>query len=97
MVSMRKVRDKIPNLTRNLYFPKVEHCYPELVPGRPTELPPAWRHLPALALPDGSHNYLSDTIFFNLPGLTDPAHTVYAISCFRQIPLEVCITLFIIL
>ncbi|XP_013195839.1 late secretory pathway protein AVL9 homolog isoform X2 [Amyelois transitella] len=67
---------------------QVEHCYPELVPGRPTELPPAWRHLPALALPDGSHNYLSDTIFFNLPGLTEPDHTVYGISCFRQIPVE---------
>ncbi|XP_059057068.1 late secretory pathway protein AVL9 homolog [Achroia grisella] len=67
---------------------QVEHCYPELVPGRPTELPAAWRHLPALALPDGSHNYLSDTIFFNLPGLTEPEHTVYGISCFRQIPVE---------
>ncbi|CAG9096972.1 unnamed protein product [Plutella xylostella] len=67
---------------------QIEHCYPELVPGRPTELPAAWRHLPALALPDGSHNYLSDTIFFHLPGLSEPAHTVYAISCFRQIPLE---------
>ncbi|XP_063378225.1 late secretory pathway protein AVL9 homolog isoform X1 [Cydia fagiglandana] len=67
---------------------QVEHCYPELVPGRPNELPSAWRHLPALALPDGSHNYLSDTIFFHLPGLTEPAHTVYAISCFRQIPIE---------
>ncbi|XP_046965063.1 late secretory pathway protein AVL9 homolog [Vanessa cardui] len=67
---------------------QVEHCYPELVAGRPSELPPAWRYLPALALPDGSHNYLSDTIFFSLPGLTEPAHTVYGISCFRQIPLE---------
>ncbi|KAG6442662.1 hypothetical protein O3G_MSEX002487 [Manduca sexta] len=67
---------------------QVEHCYPELIPGRPTELPAAWRHLPALALPDGSHNYHSDTIFFNLPGLTDPPHTVYGISCFRQIPVE---------
>lgn len=68
---------------------QVEHCYPELVAGRPSELPPAWRHLPALALPDGSHNYLSDTIFFTLQGLTEPAHTVYGISCFRQIPVEV--------
>ncbi|CAH0406435.1 unnamed protein product [Chilo suppressalis] len=67
---------------------QVEHCYPELVVGRPTELPSAWRHLPALALPDGSHNYLSDTIYFNLPGLTEPSHTVYGISCFRQIPVE---------
>lgn len=67
---------------------QVEHCYPELVPGHPSELPAAWRHLPALALPDGSHNYLSDTIFFNLPGLTEPAHTVYGVSCFRQIPVE---------
>lgn len=67
----------------------MEHCYPELVPGHPTELPAIWRHLPALALPDGSHNYLSDTIFFNLPALSEPAHTVYGVSCFRQIPVEV--------
>ncbi|KPI91556.1 Late secretory pathway protein AVL9-like [Papilio xuthus] len=67
---------------------QVEHCYPELIPGKPCELPVPWRHLPALALPDGSHNYLSDTIFFNLPGLSEPAHTVYGISCFRQIPVE---------
>ncbi|OWR45205.1 late secretory pathway protein AVL9 homolog isoform X2 [Danaus plexippus] len=67
---------------------QVEHCYPELIPGHPSELPAAWRYLPALALPDGSHNYLSDTIFFSLPGLTEPAHTVYGISCFRQIPIE---------
>lgn len=67
----------------------MEHCYPELVSGSSTELPAAWRHLPALALPDGSHNYLSDTIFFNLPGLSEPTHTVYGISCFRQIPVEV--------
>lgn len=67
----------------------MEHCYPELVPGCPNELPASWRYLPALALPDGSHNYLSDTIFFNLPSLTDPGHTVYGISCFRQIPVEV--------
>lgn len=67
----------------------MEHCYPEIIPGHPNELPASWRHLPALALPDGSHNYHSDTIFFNLPGLTEPAHTVYGISCFRQIPIEV--------
>ncbi|XP_034840605.1 late secretory pathway protein AVL9 homolog isoform X1 [Maniola hyperantus] len=67
---------------------QVEHCYPELIPGSPSELPAAWRYLPALALPDGSHNYLSDTIFFSLPGLTEPAHTVYGVSCFRQIPVE---------
>ncbi|KAL4705765.1 hypothetical protein ACJJTC_006546 [Scirpophaga incertulas] len=67
---------------------QVEHCYPELVAGRPMELPTAWRHLPALALPDGSHNYLSDIIFFTLPGLSEPEHTVFGISCFRQIPVE---------
>lgn len=76
-------------LQNNVALLQVEHCYPELVPGRPTELPPSWRHLPALALPDGSHNYLSDTIYFHLPGITEPAHTVYGISCFRQIPIEV--------
>ena len=29
-------------------------------------LPKKWRHLPSLALPDGSHNYESDYIYFHL-------------------------------
>lgn len=30
------------------------------------KLPKRWRHLPSLALPDGSHNYTTDYIYFHL-------------------------------
>ncbi|KAJ8984789.1 hypothetical protein NQ317_003703 [Molorchus minor] len=66
----------------------VEYSYPPLVPGHPNECPPGWKYLPTLALPDGSHNYDEDTVFFHLPSLTKPKETVYGISCFRQIPVE---------
>ena len=29
-------------------------------------LPKKWAHLPSLALPDGSHNYSSDYVYFHL-------------------------------
>lgn len=67
----------------------MEFSYPELVPGHPNECPPGWKYLPTLALPDGSHNYDDDTVFFHLPSLTKPQQTIYGISCFRQIPVEV--------
>ncbi|XP_028143880.1 late secretory pathway protein AVL9 homolog [Diabrotica virgifera virgifera] len=67
---------------------QVEYSFPELVPGHPNECPPGWKYLPTLALPDGSHNYDEDTVFFHLPSLTKPMQTVYGISCFRQIPVE---------
>lgn len=52
------------------------------------ECPNGWKYLPTLALPDGSHNFVEDTVFFNLPSLTDPRKTVFGISCYRQIPVE---------
>ncbi|KAJ8935962.1 hypothetical protein NQ314_012554 [Rhamnusium bicolor] len=67
---------------------QVEFSFPPLVPGHPNECPPGWKYLPTLALPDGSHNYDEDTVFFHLPSLTKPNQTVYGISCFRQIPVE---------
>nr|XP_023015382.1 late secretory pathway protein AVL9 homolog isoform X1 [Leptinotarsa decemlineata] len=67
---------------------QVEYSFPELVPGHPNECPPGWKYLPTLALPDGSHNFNEDTVFFHLPSLTKPIETVYGISCFRQIPVE---------
>ncbi|CAH1987298.1 unnamed protein product [Acanthoscelides obtectus] len=67
---------------------QVEYSYPELYPGHPNECPPGWKYLPTLALPDGSHNYDTDTVFFHLPSLASPKQTVYGISCFRQIPVE---------
>ncbi|RZB66624.1 late secretory pathway protein AVL9 -like, partial [Asbolus verrucosus] len=68
---------------------QVEFSFPPLVSGSPNECPPGWKYLPTLALPDGSHNYEEDTVFFHLPSLNNPKHTVYGISCFRQIPIEV--------
>nr|CAI5868838.1 unnamed protein product [Callosobruchus analis] len=67
---------------------QVEYSFPDLYPGHPNECPPGWKYLPTLALPDGSHNYDTDTVFFHLPSLTSPKQTVYGISCFRQIPVE---------
>ncbi|XP_063928794.1 late secretory pathway protein AVL9 homolog isoform X2 [Zophobas morio] len=67
---------------------QVEFSFPPLVPGSPNECPPGWKYLPTLALPDGSHNYDDDTVFFHLPSLTNPRQTVFGISCFRQIPIE---------
>ncbi|XP_043478388.1 late secretory pathway protein AVL9 homolog [Leptopilina heterotoma] len=67
---------------------QVEFSFPPLVPEAPNECPLNWRYLPSLALPDGSHNYDEDTVFFHLPSLTDPKCTIYGISCFKQIPVE---------
>lgn len=69
---------------------QVEYSFPPLVPGSTdeTECPAGWKYLPTLALPDGSHNYDDDTVYFHLPSLTHPRKTVYGISCFRQIPVE---------
>ena len=53
--------------------------------GHSSELPSQWKHLPSLALPDGSHNYDSDTAFFHLPDLENPRKTIFGISCYRQI------------
>ncbi|XP_046677809.1 late secretory pathway protein AVL9 homolog [Homalodisca vitripennis] len=70
---------------------QVEYSYPPLVPGGEggeSECPRGWKYLPTLALPDGSHNFDEDTVYFHLPSLTDPDQTVFGISCFRQIPVE---------
>ncbi|KYN21345.1 Late secretory pathway protein AVL9 like protein [Trachymyrmex cornetzi] len=67
---------------------QVEYSFPPLVPGAPNECPLGWKYLPTLALPDGSHNYDEDTVYFHLPSLNDPKRTIYGISCFRQIPVE---------
>lgn len=70
----------------------MEYSYPPLIPdgeGSEGECPPGWKYLPTLALPDGSHNFDEDTVYFHLPSLKDPDETVFGISCFRQIPVEV--------
>ncbi len=68
---------------------QVEYAHPPLLapdgdPHSP-ELPSQWKHLPSLALPDGSHNFLEDTAYFHLPALDNPRKTVFGISCYRQI------------
>ncbi|XP_043274264.1 late secretory pathway protein AVL9 homolog isoform X2 [Venturia canescens] len=67
---------------------QVEYSFPPLVPDSPNECPLGWKYLPTLALPDGSHNYDEDTVYFHLPSLIDAKRTVFGISCFRQIPAE---------
>lgn len=67
---------------------QVEYAYPPLIPGgnsTSSELPSQWKHLPSLALPDGSHNFDSDTAYFHLPDLENPRKTIFGISCYRQI------------
>lgn len=39
-------------------------------------------------MPDGSHNFAEDTVYFNLPSLNDQAESIFGISCYRQIPVE---------
>lgn len=50
---------------------QVDYCYPPLESDGPTtqpiSLPACWKTLPLLCLPDGSHNYDSDTIYFTMP------------------------------
>lgn len=50
-----------------------------------SNLPPEWRHLPHLALPDGSHNYEKDSVYFTLPLPSDATAHVYGVACCRQI------------
>lgn len=71
---------------------QVEYSFPPLVEGAPydsNECPPGWHYLPTLALPDGSHNFEEDTVYFHLPSLKNPRQTIFGVSCFRQIPVEV--------
>ncbi|XP_061852451.1 late secretory pathway protein AVL9 homolog isoform X4 [Colius striatus] len=71
---------------------KVEFSYPPLKPGEGHDshsLPEEWKYLPFLALPDGAHNYLEDTVFFHLPPRCGDQTTVYGVSCYRQIEAKV--------
>lgn len=69
---------------------QVEFSHPPLIAGSSgrNECPSGWKYLPTLALPDGSHNFMEDTVFFNLPSLFEPAASIYGVSCYRQIPVE---------
>ncbi|ESO88012.1 hypothetical protein LOTGIDRAFT_206952 [Lottia gigantea] len=66
---------------------QVEYSYPPLIEGNTVEsheIPKEWKHLPSLALPDGAHNYVKDTVYFHLPGRKESRKTVYGVSCYRQ-------------
>ena len=53
-----------------------------------SSLPAEWRHLPHLALPDGSHNYEKDSVYFTLPSASSPTGCVHGVACCRQIPTQ---------
>ncbi|XP_043210921.1 late secretory pathway protein AVL9 homolog [Amphibalanus amphitrite] len=61
---------------------QVEFTHPQWPTG--DECPAEWGHLPSIAMPDGSHNYHQETVYFHLPPL-DGSDTVYGVSCYRQI------------
>lgn len=66
----------------------VDYAYPPLLPdgqGHSPELPSQWKHLPSLALPDGSHNYESDTAYFHLPDLHSKLKAIYKIKTHRLV------------
>jgi len=67
---------------------QIEYSYPPLDPesvANPHECPELWKNLPSLAMPDGSHNFVEDTVYFHLPSLTHEGKTVYGVSTYRQI------------
>ena len=87
---------------------QVDYCYPALRSGcrSPDEecsdsdelpLPVQWKSLPSLALPDGAHNFTSDTVFFHLPVLEreegerncsrdgEDYRQLCCVSCYKQV------------
>ncbi|KAL4222299.1 late secretory pathway protein avl9 [Mactra antiquata] len=67
---------------------QVEYAYPPLIEGGEVnshEAPVEWKNLPSLAVPDGAHNFVKDTIYFHLPAREDTHKTVYGVACYRQI------------
>jgi len=40
-------------------------------------------------MPDGSHNFVEDTVYFHLPSITEPGKTVFGVSSYRQIEAKV--------
>ena len=71
---------------------QIEYSYPPLDPesvANPHECPELWKNLPSLAMPDGSHNFVEDTVYFHLPSLTHEGKTVYGVSTYRQIEAKV--------
>ncbi|RTG83879.1 uncharacterized protein DC041_0013134 [Schistosoma bovis] len=73
-------------LHKQVRFHKVELVYPSLScdGSDPTHLPHPWRHLPALAIADGAHNYTKDCTYFSLPSIEKKDAAVFGIACYRQ-------------
>lgn len=74
---------------------QIDYCYPPTEIDQSDEdssptnkLPNIWKTLPSIALPDGSHNYDRDTIYFHLPHPKHTHKTIFGISCYRQISAE---------
>jgi len=47
------------------------------------EIPPQWKYLPSLALPDGAHNYTKGTIF-RLFKCDNPINFIYLLICYWE-------------
>lgn len=81
---------------------QVDYCYPPLnpnepvfsTPNKPISLPSCWKTLPLICLPDGSHNYDSDTIYFTMPDNVQPSSEAitsqlnYSINSHEQTELQ---------
>lgn len=66
---------------------QIEYSYPELPRDsidNSYQLPAQWKHLASLALPDGSHNYDEDFVYFHLTN-EESNSTLFGISCYKQI------------
>ncbi|KAI6177165.1 UDENN domain-containing protein [Aphelenchoides bicaudatus] len=68
---------------------QVDYVYPPFANSKSTEadddLPKLWSNLPAMAIPDGSHNFDEDTIYFVLPSLEERHLATFGVACYRQI------------
>lgn len=52
----------------NVLSLQVEYSYPPLIAGGEVdshEVPPEWKNLPSLAVPDGAHNYIKGKVIVN--------------------------------
>ncbi|XP_065582957.1 late secretory pathway protein AVL9 homolog isoform X2 [Artemia franciscana] len=65
---------------------QVEYSYPAFKDDEVSSFcPEKWKYLSHLAIPDGSHNYDEDTVYFHLPSLDSDDRTVFAVGCYRQV------------
>lgn len=69
---------------------QVDFIYPPFpnVSNEVEKVPSGYKYLPTLAIPDGSHKFDNDTVYFNLPDLINPKQSIYGISVYRQISVD---------